>query len=62
MTTVAGWVFDDNVVRFLEHLSRYVGYPYGAADEDALVGALDEADDESAAAWLRYPHLRARHR
>ncbi|GIE89605.1 hypothetical protein [Actinoplanes regularis] len=35
--------------------SRYIGYEYDAADEDALVGALDETDDESGTAWFRYP-------
>jgi len=55
MSTVDGWVFEENVVRFLEHLSRAIGYEYDAADEDALVGALDETDDESATAWFRYP-------
>ncbi|WP_436533026.1 hypothetical protein [Actinoplanes sp. HUAS TT8] len=55
MTTVGGWVFEGNVVRFLEHLSRYIGYRYDAADEDALVGALDDTDDESATFWFSYP-------
>ena len=55
VTTVAGWIFEENVVRFLELLSRYVGYQYDAADEDALVGALEETDDESDTAWLQYP-------
>jgi len=55
VTTVAGWIFEENVVRLLEHLSRHVGYPYDAADADALVGALDDTDDESATAWFRYP-------
>ncbi|WP_432986992.1 hypothetical protein [Dactylosporangium sp. CA-233914] len=55
MITVAGWVFETNVVRFLEYLSRYIDYPYDAADEDALIGALDGTDDESDTAWFEYP-------
>ncbi|MDR7326715.1 MULTISPECIES: hypothetical protein [Catenuloplanes] len=55
MTTVAGWIFEQNVVRFLEHLSHYVGHQYDAADEDALVGALDGTDDESDTGWFQYP-------
>jgi hypothetical protein len=55
VTTVAGWIFEQNVVRFLEHLSQYIGYQYDAADEDALVEALDGTDDESDTAWFHYP-------
>ncbi|MCY1143423.1 hypothetical protein OWR29_35955 [Actinoplanes sp. Pm04-4] len=55
MTTVDGWIFEENVVRFLEHLSGQIGYRYDAADEDALTGALEATDDETAAAWFRYP-------
>ncbi len=55
VTTAAGWISEENVVRFLEHLSRYVGYEYDAADEDALVGALGGTDDESDTAWFQYP-------
>ena len=55
MTIVAGWIFEENVVRFLEYLSRYVGYSYDTADEDALSGALDQTDDESDTAWFQYP-------
>ena len=54
-TTVDGWVSGQNVVRFLQSLSGYIGYRYDAADEDALTGALDDTDDESATAWFRYP-------
>ncbi|MET0491753.1 MAG: hypothetical protein ABW000_01350 [Actinoplanes sp.] len=53
--TVAGWIYEDNVVRFLHHLSAYIGYRYDAADEDALVGALDDTDDESLTGWYQYP-------
>jgi hypothetical protein len=30
--SIEGWVFEDNVVRFLEHVSRYIGYDYGELD------------------------------
>ncbi|GLW34552.1 hypothetical protein Areg01_74890 [Actinoplanes regularis] len=55
VATVDGWILEGNVVRFLTHLSRRTGYEYAAADEDALVGALDKTDDESGTAWFRYP-------
>ncbi|MCO8273114.1 hypothetical protein M1L60_21195 [Actinoplanes sp. TRM 88003] len=55
LVVVAGWIHEENVVRFFEHLSGYIGYQYDAADEDALVGALDETDDDSDTAWFRYP-------
>jgi hypothetical protein len=55
MTVVGGWIHEENVVRFLDHLSHYIGYQYDAADEDALVGALDNTDDESLTAWFQYP-------
>lgn len=50
-----GWIFEQNVVRFLTTLSHYIGYRYDHADEDALIGALDGTDDDSEAAWFRYP-------
>lgn len=55
MAVVQGWILEENVVRFLCHLSGYLGYRYDAADEDALVGALDETDDETETAWFHYP-------
>jgi hypothetical protein len=55
MATVDGWIYEENVVRFLQHLSAYIGYRYDAADQDALIGALDDTDDESDTAWFQYP-------
>jgi hypothetical protein len=55
MTVVAGWIHEENVVRFLDHLSHCIGYQYDAADQDALVGALDDTNDESLTAWYQYP-------
>ena len=55
MTVVAGWMHEENVVRFLDHLSHCIGYQYDAVDQDALVGALDDTDDESLSAWYQYP-------
>jgi hypothetical protein len=55
VTTVGGWIDEKNVVRFLSHLSGHIAYRYDTADEDALVGALDDTDDESETAWFRYP-------
>lgn len=52
---IEGWVFEDNVVRFLEHVSRYIGYDYGELDEVALTGALEITDDEVTEGWFRYP-------
>jgi hypothetical protein len=53
--SIEGWVFEDNVVRFLEHVSRYIGYDYGELDEVALIGALEPTDDESPDGWFDYP-------
>ncbi|MEJ3748645.1 hypothetical protein WEI85_35870 [Actinomycetes bacterium KLBMP 9797] len=55
MALIAGWVFEDNVVAFLEHISRYIGYEYDDLDEVALTGALKHTDDESAGSWFSYP-------
>jgi len=41
--------------RWLDHLSHRIGYRYHRADEDALVGVLDDTDDESLTAWFQYP-------
>ncbi|WP_327001116.1 hypothetical protein OHA72_39135 [Dactylosporangium sp. NBC_01737] len=49
------WVFEENVVQFLQHLSRYIGYRYDHLDEDALTGALEQTDDETPDAWFTYP-------
>jgi hypothetical protein len=48
-------VSEDNVVRLMEQISTYIGYPYDDLDETALTGALDETDDESADRWFEYP-------
>jgi hypothetical protein len=50
-TSVAGWLDDTNVVRFLTMVASYVGYPYDWWDEQALVGAWDQTDDR----WFEYP-------
>jgi hypothetical protein len=52
---IEGWVFEDNVVRFLEHVSSYIGYAYDDLDEAALTGALEDTDDESKDRWFSYP-------
>lgn len=46
---------EDNVVRFLEKISSYIEYHYDALDEAALVGALEQTDDESTDGWFSYP-------
>ncbi|MFC4069980.1 hypothetical protein [Actinoplanes subglobosus] len=46
---------EDNIVRFLEKISSYIGYDYDALDEAALTGALESTDDESADGWFNYP-------
>jgi hypothetical protein len=43
---IAGWVFEDNVVQFLVHVSRYIGYEY-----DDLDGAAPQ---------VRWPEARSR--
>ena len=48
-------MFEDNVVQFLEHVSRYIGYRYDDLDEAALTGILERTDDESADGWFSYP-------
>jgi hypothetical protein len=52
---IEGWVAEDHVVQLLQRLSATIGYPYDDLDEAALVGALDDTDDESADAWFEYP-------
>jgi hypothetical protein len=53
--SIEGWVSQENVVPFLEHVSRYIGYRYDDLDEVALTGALEPTDDDSADAWFVYP-------
>ncbi|MFG2044978.1 hypothetical protein [Dactylosporangium sp. NPDC048998] len=55
MTSINGWVYEDNLIRFLAQLSYYIGYQYDELDEAALTGALEQTDDESADAWFSYP-------
>ncbi|MET7400147.1 hypothetical protein ABZS66_42345 [Dactylosporangium sp. NPDC005572] len=56
MSTIDGWVFEDNLVPFLEHVSRYIGYAYDHLDEAALTGALDDTDDDDDPdRWFSYP-------
>ena len=55
MVVIAGWVFEDNIVPFLEHVSTYIGYKYDDLDEVALTGALEGTDDESVDSWYSYP-------
>lgn len=50
-----GWVNEGNVVRLMQQISTYIGYPYDDLDEAALTGALDETDDESPDGWFEYP-------
>ncbi|MEU8283953.1 hypothetical protein AB0C01_06395 [Micromonospora sp. NPDC048905] len=52
---VEGWVTEENVVRLLRQISVYVGYAYDDLDEAALVGALDDTDDDAADGWFEYP-------
>lgn len=52
---VGGWVFEDHVERLFRQVSAYIDYRYDELDEAALVGALDDTDDESADAWFEYP-------
>ncbi|GGM81167.1 hypothetical protein ACFFX1_18450 [Dactylosporangium sucinum] len=56
MSIVAGWVFEENLVRFLEHVSLYTGYAYDHLDEVALTGVLEDTnDDDPPDAWFTYP-------
>ena len=55
MLIVHGWVFEDNVVQFLQLVSRYIRYPYDDLDEVAVTGALDRTDDEFVDGWFSYP-------
>ncbi|MFI7070824.1 hypothetical protein [Micromonospora sediminicola] len=52
---VEGWVAEEHVVRLLRQLSAYIGYLCDDLDEAALVGALDDTDDEAADGWFEYP-------
>ncbi|MEV4538532.1 hypothetical protein AB0J82_32610 [Asanoa sp. NPDC049518] len=49
-----GWVNEDNVARLFRTISSYIGYRYDDLDEDALVGALDDTDEETGR-WFEYP-------
>lgn len=55
MSLIDGWVSEGNVIPFLEHVSRYIGYEFDDFDETALTGALAQTDDESAGGWFDYP-------
>jgi hypothetical protein len=52
---VRGWVFEDNVVQFLQMVSHYIRYAYDDLDEVAVAGALDRTDDELIDGWVSYP-------
>jgi len=52
---VAGWIEEDNLVLALERLSGFVGYRFDDLDETALVGALENTDDETDDRWFEYP-------
>jgi hypothetical protein len=51
---VAGWVFEEAVVEVLRHVAVYVGYRYRALDEQALVGALEQTNEDDDR-WWEYP-------
>jgi hypothetical protein len=55
VSSVRGWVNEDNVVRLLAQISGLIGYSYDDLDEAALSGALDGTDDESFDKWFQYP-------
>lgn len=52
---VRGWVAEDNVVELMRHISQQIGYAYDELDETALVGALENTNDELPDAWFQYP-------
>lgn len=47
-------MFEDDVLPFLAHISRYIGYRYDDLDEAAITGAL-ERTDEPADGYVSYP-------
>jgi hypothetical protein len=55
VVSVTGWVFEGNLVRFLELVSGYTGYEYDDLDEIALLGAVERTDDELVESWFSYP-------
>ena len=53
---MTGLILEDNVLRLFNWVSGFIGYAYDYLDEQALIGALDETDDE-ADSWFEYPLL-----
>lgn len=45
MASVGGWVFEDNVRNFMEHLSAYVGYSFDDSDWLAVATGLADTDE-----------------
>jgi hypothetical protein len=54
-TRVTGWIHEDETTQLMQFLAVYIGYAYDALDEQALVGALDDTNDESDDGWFEFP-------
>lgn len=52
--SVGGWVWDENVHRFLRHLARVVEYEFDALDWGAVEAGLAVTDDDRDL-WFAYP-------
>lgn len=56
VSEVADWIWEENLVRFLQHVSGYIGYSSDDHDEAALTGALESTDDDDPTdLWFTYP-------
>ncbi|WP_204014962.1 hypothetical protein [Virgisporangium aurantiacum] len=55
ITEIEGQVADNHVVRLCQQVSAFINYRYDELDEVALVGALDDTDDQASDAWFEYP-------
>jgi hypothetical protein len=52
--SVKGWVQEENVAKFLDHLAAYLRTTWDYLDDTALVGAIEGTDAE-ADVWFEYP-------
>src|SRR5262249_2806016 len=52
---VGGWVTEEHVGQLLRQISAYIGYAYDDLDEAALIGALNDTNDQAVDGWFEYP-------
>lgn len=60
VSTVGGWVWEQNVERLLRHLAQYAGYGFDDSDWSAVETGLQPTDEEQGL-WFDYPLVGERH-